>query len=186
MARPRKRNNFKRRDTRPEFRINENIRVREIRLVGDNVENGIYSTHKALNMARNMQLDLIEIVAKAKPPVCKIEDYSKFLYNKKKREKELKQKTQKTVIKEIRFTPNTDEHDFNFKLKHAEKFLNEGAKVKAYVHFKGRNILFKERGEVLLLKFVQQLSEIGAIEQMPRLEGRRMFVFIAPKKTGKK
>lgn len=167
---------------RSPFRINNQIRIPEIRLVGDNVEVGVYPTRKALDIARSMNLDLVEISPKAKPPVCRIVDYKKFLYDKKKKEKELKAKQIKTVIKEIRFTPNTDDHDFEFKLKHAKKFLEDGSKVKAYVHFRGRNILFKERGELLLLKMADQLSDLGSIEQMPKLEGRRMIMFISPKK----
>ena len=133
-------------------------------------------------MSVDMDLDLVEISPKAKPPVCKIVDYKKFLYEKKKKEKEMKSKTAKTVVKEIRFTPNTDDHDFEFKARHAEKFLKEGSKVKAYVQFRGRNILFKERGELVLLKFAQRLEEFGALEQMPKLEGKRMHVFLSPKK----
>lgn len=139
-------------------------------------------TRDAIALAEEQGLDLVEISPKAVPPVCKIIDYKKFLYEKKKRDKEIKAKTQKTVIKEIRFGPNTDEHDFEFKAKHGEKFLKEGAKVKAYVHFKGRAIVHKERGELLLLKFAQKLEELGAVEQMPKLEGKRMIMFIAPKK----
>ena len=135
-------------------------------------------------MAEAQQMDLVEISDKADPPVCKIIDYSKFLYEQKKKTKELKTKATKSIIKEIRFGPNTDEHDFDFKLKHARKFLEEGSKVEAYVHFKGRTIIHKERGEVLLLKFVQELEEVGKVEQMPRLEGKRMFILINPK--GKK
>ncbi len=170
----------------PEHRINERIRVPEVRLVGDNVEQGIIKTSEALRMAYRKNLDLVEIAAKARPPVCRIIDYSKFLYEKKRKEKEIKAKAQKTVVKEIRFTPNTDDHDFEFKLKHATRFLEEGAKVKAYVQFKGRAIVFKERGELLLLKFAERLGEVGALEQMPRLEGKRMFAFISPKKSPKK
>ncbi len=166
----------------PDHNINERIRVPEVRLVGDNVEEGIYPTAKAIQIAQDLELDLIEISAKAKPPVCRVLDYKKFLYEKRKKDKELKAKTAKTVIKEIRFTPNTDEHDVDFKTKHAIKFLQEGAKVKAYVHFKGRNIMFKERGELLLLQFAQSLEEYGALEQLPKLEGKRMIAFIAPKK----
>ena len=167
----------------PDHKINERITVPEVRLVGDNVEEGVYPIAKALQIAQDQDLDLIEISAKAKPPVCRVLDYKKFLYEKRKKDKELKAKTAKTVIKEIRFTPNTDEHDVNFKTKHAIKFLQEGAKVKAYVHFKGRNIMFKERGELLLLQFAQSLEEYGALEQLPKLEGKRMIAFIAPKKS---
>lgn len=163
------------------FRINEKIRVPEVRLIGENIEVGIYPTAKALEIARQQGLDLVEISPKAVPPVCKIIDYSKFKYEQKKKQKELKAKTHKTVVKEIRFGPNTDDHDFEFKLKHAETFLKEGNKVKAYVHFAGRTIVFKERGEILLLKFAQALEEIGKVDQMPKLEGKRMHVMISPK-----
>jgi len=156
-----------------------------VRVVGENVEVGIYDIQQAISMAQNQDLDLVEISPKADPPVCKIIDYSKFKYEQKKKQKEIKAKAQKTVLKEIRFGPNTDDHDFNFKLKHAIKFLEEGAKVKAYVHFVGRTIVFKERGEILLLKFAQQLEEYGKVEQLPKLEGKRMAIFISPK-VGKK
>lgn len=146
---------------------------------------GIYDTHQAIQIAKGQDLDLVEISPKADPPVCKVIDYSKFKYEQKKKQKEIKAKAQKTVLKEIRFGPNTDDHDFNFKLKHAIKFLEDGAKVKAYVHFVGRTIVFKERGEILLLKFAQQLEEYGKVEQLPKLEGKRMAIFISPK-TGKK
>ena len=162
------------------------IKVPEVRLVGENVEQGIYSLAEALRLAEDLELDLVEISPNAKPPVCRITDYKKFLYEKKKKDKEIRQKTQKTVIKEIRFGPNTDDHDFEFKAKHAERFLKDGAKVKAYVFFKGRSIVFKDRGELLLLKFAQRLEEIGAVEQMPKLEGKRMTMFIAPKVAKKK
>jgi translation initiation factor IF-3 len=185
------------RDTTPKFRINLLIRVPQIRLVGDNldevsevagrkIESDIYPTREVQNWADAMELDLVEISPKAEPPVCKIIDYKKFLYNKKKKEKELKAKTSKTVIKEIRFGPNTDDHDFNFKLRHAQKFLDDGAKVKAYVHFRGRTIVFKDRGQLLLLRFLKELEDYGAAEALPKLEGRRMIVVIAPKKIGKK
>ncbi|WP_106542614.1 translation initiation factor IF-3 [Prolixibacter denitrificans] len=165
------------------FRTNEQIRVPEVRVVGENVENpGVYPTREALRMADAMELDLVEISPKAAPPVCRITDYQKFLYQQKKKQKELKAKATKIVVKEIRFGPNTDDHDYNFKLKHAEKFLQDGAKVKAFVFFKGRSILFKEKGEILLLRFAQDLEELGAVEQMPKLEGKRMTMFISPKK----
>ncbi|GET22852.1 translation initiation factor IF-3 [Prolixibacter denitrificans] len=152
-------------------------------MVGENVENpGVYPTREALRMADAMELDLVEISPKAAPPVCRITDYQKFLYQQKKKQKELKAKATKIVVKEIRFGPNTDDHDYNFKLKHAEKFLQDGAKVKAFVFFKGRSILFKEKGEILLLRFAQDLEELGAVEQMPKLEGKRMTMFISPKK----
>ena len=143
--------------------INERIRAREVRLVGDNVENGIYSIHEALKLAEEQELDLIEISSTAQPPVCKILDYQKFLYQQKKRQKEQKAKAAKVVVKEIRFGPQTDDHDYNFKLKHAQEFLKEGAKVTAYVFFRGRSILFKEQGEVLLLRFANDLEEIGKL-----------------------
>ncbi len=155
----------------------------QVRLVGENIENqGVYALRDALRLADELELDLVEISPKADPPVCKIIDYSKFLYQQKKKQKEMKAKTVKVIIKEIRFGPNTDEHDFNFKLKHAEKFLKEGAKVKAFVFFKGRSILFKEQGEILLLKLATELEEFGSVEQMPKLEGKRMTMFISPKK----
>ncbi len=166
----------------PQFRINHRIRVPEVRVVGENIEQGVYPISKALQLAEEQELDLVEISPKANPPVCRIIDYKKFLYEKKKKEKELKSKASKTVIKEIRFGPNTDQHDIAFKTNHARKFLEEGAKVKAYVHFKGRAIIFKERGELLLLQFAESLKELGDLEQLPRLEGKRMTIFISPKK----
>ena len=151
--------------------------------MGDNIpEPGIFALRDALKLAEELELDLVEISPKAEPPVCKITNYSKFLYQQKKKQKEMKAKTVKVVVKEIRFGPQTDEHDFNFKLRHAEKFLQEGAKVKAFVFFKGRSILFKEQGEILLLKLATGLEEIGAVEQMPKLEGKRMTMYISPKK----
>ena len=164
------------------YMINEQIRAREVRLVGDNVETGVYSISEALKIADEQGLDLIEISPNAEPPVCKILDYQKFLYQQKKRLKEQKAKSTKVVFKEIRFGPQTDDHDYNFKLKHAVGFLKEGAKVKAYVVFKGRSILFKEQGEVLLLRFANDLEEYGKVEQMPVLEGKRMILMITPKK----
>lgn len=155
----------------------------QVRLVGDNIENpGIYALRDALKLAEELELDLVEISPKAEPPVCKITDYSKFLYQQKKKQKEMKAKTVKVVIKEIRFGPQTDEHDFNFKLRHAENFLKDGAKVKAFVFFKGRSILFKEQGEILLLKLATALEDVGVVEQLPKLEGKRMTMFISPKK----
>jgi len=151
--------------------------------VGDNIpEPGIFALRDALKLAEELDLDLVEISPKAEPPVCKITDYSKFLYQQKKKQKEMKAKTVKVVVKEIRFGPQTDEHDFNFKLRHAEKFLKEGAKVKAFVFFKGRSILFKEQGEILLLKLATGLEDFGAVEQLPKLEGKRMTMYISPKK----
>lgn len=165
--------------------MNEKIRAREVRVVGDNVEVDVYSIDKALEMAKQQGLDLVEISPKADPPVCKVIDYSKFKYEQKKKQKEIKAKAQKTVVKEIRFGPNTDDHDFNFKLNHAIKFLKEGAKVKAYVHFVGRTIVFKERGEILLLKFAQATEDYGKVELLPKLEGKRMSIIIAPKSVSK-
>ena len=164
------------------YAINDRIRAREVRVVGDNVENGVYPIQQALKMADELELDLVEISPTAQPPVCKILDYSKFLYQQKKRLKEQKAKATKVVVKEIRFGPQTDDHDYNFKLKHAQSFLQEGSKVKAYVFFKGRSILFKEQGEVLLLRFANDLEDLGKVEQMPVLEGKRMIIMISPKK----
>jgi translation initiation factor IF-3 len=158
-----------------------------VRLVGENIEEPrVVPLSEALSLADQMELDLVEISPNADPPVCKIIDYQKFLYQQKKKQKEIKAKTVKVVIKEIRFGPNTDEHDFNFKLNHAKKFLSEGSKIKAFVFFKGRTILFKEKGEILLLRFAQELEEYGRVEQMPRLEGKRMTMFIAPKTMKRK
>lgn len=162
--------------------INEHIRAREVRLVGDNVTPGIYSIQEALRIAEEQELDLVEISPTAEPPVCKVLDYQKYLYQQKKKAKEIKAKATKVVVKEIRFGPQTDDHDYNFKLKHAISFLQEGAKVKAYVFFKGRSILFKEQGEVLLLRFANDLEEYGKVEQMPLLEGKRMIIMLTPKK----
>ncbi|MCM1138316.1 MAG: translation initiation factor IF-3 [Muribaculum sp.] len=164
------------------YATNEHIRAREVRLVGDNVETGVYPIQEALKIADGLGLDLIEISPTAQPPVCKILDYQKFLYQQKKRQKEQKAKATKVVVKEIRFGPQTDDHDYNFKLKHAIGFLQEGAKVKAYVFFKGRSILFKEQGEVLLLRFANDLEEYGKVDQMPVLEGKRMIIMLSPKK----
>lgn len=151
--------------------------------MGDNIENpGIFALRDALKIADSLDLDLVEISPKADPPVCKVTDFSKFLYNQKKKQKEIKAKTIRVVVKEIRFGPQTDDHDFNFKLRHAEKFLQDGAKVKAFVFFKGRSILFKEQGEILLLRFATALEDYGKVEQLPRLEGKRMTMFISPKK----
>ena len=165
-------------------RINEKIKgVKEVRLVGDNVEQGVVSYEEALRKADELELDLVEISPSAVPPVCKITDYQKFLYQQRKREKEQKAKASKVVLKEIRFGPQTDEHDYNFKLKHAINFLKEGFKVKAFVFFKGRSILFKEHGEVLLLRFASDLEEYAKVDQLPQLEGKRMIIFFSPKKT---
>jgi translation initiation factor IF-3 len=155
--------------------------VPKVRLVGENVTQGIYSVEEAIKIAQGLQLDLVEVSPKADPPVCRVVDYSKFKYEQKKKQKELKAKAQKVVVKEIRFGPNTDDHDFNFKLNHAKNFLTEGAKIKAYVQFVGRSIVFKERGEILLKKFALELDDYGKIEQEPKLEGKRMILFMTPK-----
>ena len=166
-----------------QYRINEQIRVREVRIVGDG-DSTVVPTREALDMARNQGVDLVEISPNANPPVCRLIDYSKFLYQQKKRQKEMKAKQVKVEVKEIRFGPQTDEHDYQFKLKHAMEFLQEGNKVRAYVFFRGRSILFKEQGEVLLLRFANDLEEYGKVEGMPSLEGKKMFLYLAPKKAG--
>ena len=168
-----------------QYRVNEQIRVREVRIVGDNGST-VVPTRDALNMAREQGVDLVEISPNANPPVCRLIDYSKFLYQQKKRAKEMKAKQVKVEVKEIRFGPQTDEHDYQFKLKHAKEFLEEGNKVRAYVFFRGRSILFKEQGEVLLLRFANDLEEVGKVEGMPSLEGKKMFLYLAPKKAGEK
>ncbi|MCQ2226523.1 MAG: translation initiation factor IF-3 [Bacteroidales bacterium] len=169
-----------------EHRINNRIRVPKVRLVGDNIENpGIYPTAEALKMADDMDLDLVEISPNAEPPVCRIIDYQKFLYQQKKKQKEIKANSVKVVVKEIRFGPQTDDHDYEFKLRHAKEFLQEGSKVKAYVFFKGRSILFKEQGEILLLRFANDLEELARVDQMPRLEGKRMILMLSPKSQKK-
>ncbi len=169
-----------------EHRTNYMIKVAEVRLVGENVEPGIFATADALKISQAQQLDLVEISPGANPPVCKIIDYNKFLYEEKKKKKEMKAKSKTSEVKEIRFTPNTDDHDFEFKVKHAEKFLSDGDKVKAHVQFKGRAIMFKERGELLLLKFADRLKDVGALEGLPKMEGKRMLVMFAPKAQQKK
>jgi translation initiation factor IF-3 len=185
-----------REEQKPQFRINDLIRVPEVRLVGDNLEalseavgqpitSDVYDIRQVKSWARDAELDVVEISPNADPPVVRVIDYKKFLYEKKKKEKELKAKAAKTVIKEVRFGPNTDDHDFNFKLRHARGFLEDGAKVKAYVHFRGRAIVFKDRGELLLLRFMDELQDLGAAEAMPKLEGRRMTVIVSPKKKKK-
>lgn len=171
-----------RQEPKEEHRINEKIIAPQIRLVIEGEEPKVMSVREALILAEEEELDLVEISPNAVPPVCKIMDYRKFLYNQKRKQKELKAKQSKIVIKEIRFGPNTDDHDFNFKLEHAKKFLEEGSKVKAYVFFRGRTIVFKDRGEILLLKFAQELADLGVLEQMPKLEGKRMTIMINPKK----
>lgn len=169
-------------DLKFQYRINHAIREKEVRLVGDNVEQGVYSIAQALQIAEEQELDLVEISPNAKPTVCRVIDYQKFLYQQRKRQKDQKAKSNKIVVKEIRFGPQTDEHDYNFKLKHAQEFLKEGNKVKAYVFFRGRSILFKDQGELLLARFANDLEEYGKVEAMPKLEGKRMIVNIAPKK----
>lgn len=196
MARRHNRNYQRRNDPKDQYRTNEQIRVPEVRLVGDNlgalsetvgqtIESDIYPTRRVREWAERMGLDVVEIAATAKPPVVRIIDYNKFLYEKKKKEKEIKAKAAKTVVKEIRFGPNTDDHDFEFKLRHARGFLEDGAKVKAYVHFRGRTIVFKDRGELLLLRFIKELEDVGAAEALPKMEGRRMIVILSPKKAKK-
>ena len=193
MAKAFKSNNVPRKEPELEHRLNTLIRVPEIRLVGDaleelstivgeTVEPGVYKTAKALAWAEKAELDLVEITPNANPPVCRIIDYQKFLYQKKKKEKEIKANTTKTVIKEIRFTPETGDHDIEFKVRHATEFLKEGSKVRAYVQFKGRNITFQERGQLLLLKFIQALEDFGTPEALPKMEGKRMIVTVQPKK----
>jgi translation initiation factor IF-3 len=174
------------RQVEPEHRINDRIRVPQVRLVGDNVTPGVYATLDAIKIARDLELDLVEISPNADPPVVKVVEYKKFLYEKKKKEKEMKANSKQSEVKEIRFTPGTDDHDFDFKSKHAEKFLKEGNKVKCYVQFRGRAIMFQDRGQVLLLKFAERLAEVGALESMPKMEGKRMIAVFAPKVTGKK
>ncbi|MBN2485190.1 MAG: translation initiation factor IF-3 [Bacteroidales bacterium] len=178
--------NNRQREQGPQYRVNEQIRAREVRVVGENIETGVYSLRDALALAEQQELDLVEISPNAVPPVCKVIDYQKFLYQMKKKQKEIKANSTKIVVKEIRFGPHTDEHDYNFKLKHAQKFLQEGAKVKAYVFFKGRTIVYKEDGEILLLKFANDLEEYGKVEMMPKLEGKRMTIMVTPKAVAKK
>lgn len=173
---------MKKDNLKQQYRVNEQIRVREVRIVGDDIESTVVATSKALQMAEQRGVDLVEISPNAQPPVCRLIDYSKFIYQQKKHQKEIKAKQVKVDVKEIRFGPQTDDHDYNFKLKHAQGFLSDGDKVKAYVFFKGRSILFKEQGEVLLLRFAADLEDYGKVEQMPQLEGKRMIMFLAPKK----
>ena len=181
-SKPPFRGNFRgRRSLEPEHKINNLIKAPQVRLVGENIEVGVYNLSEALKMANDQELDLVEISPNAEPPVCRVVDYKKFLYELKKKKKEQKANQAKSEIKEIRFGPNTDEHDFEFKLKHAENFIKEGHKVRAYVFFKGRAIVYKERGEVLLLQLAQRLSEIAKVEQLPKLEGKKMFLIVNPK-----
>ena len=177
---------MKKDNLKSQYRVNGQIRAREVRIVGDGVESQVVSLGRALDMASHQGVDLVEISPNAEPPVCRLIDYSKFIYQQKKHQKEIRAKQVKVEVKEIRFGPQTDDHDYNFKLKHAQGFLSEGDKVKAYVFFRGRSILFKEQGEVLLLRFAKDLEEYGKVEQMPQLEGKRMIMFIAPKKLVKK
>jgi len=177
---------MKKDNLKDQYRINERIRAKEVRVVGDDVEQGVYPIQKALQMAQSQDLDLIEISPNAIPPVCRIADYQKFIYQQKKRQKEQKAKSVKIIVKEIRFGPQTDDHDYNFKLKHAKSFLEEGAKVKAYVFFKGRSILFKEQGTVLLLRFANDLEDYAKVESLPSLEGKKMIIMLAPKKPAAK
>ena len=169
----------------PAHRINNKITAKMVRVVGEEIETEVMSIQDALKLADRMELDLVEISPHADPPVCKIIDYQKFLYQQKKKQKEIKAKASRVIVKEIRFGPNTDDHDYNFKLRHATKFLEEGAKVRAYVFFKGRSILFKEQGEVLLLRFASDLEEYGKVDQLPKLEGKRMIISFSPKKKKK-
>ena len=171
------------RSSRDLHRVNDRIRVPEVRVVGDDVEQGIYPIKQALQMADDLGLDLVEISPTANPPVCRITDYQKFLYQQKKKLKEQKSRNVKVVVKEIRFGPQTDDHDYNFKLKHAKGFLEDGSKVKAYVFFRGRSIIFKDQGEVLLLRFASDLADYAKVEQLPQLEGKRMILMLSPKKA---
>ena len=176
---------MKKPNLKQQYRVNEQIRgVREVRIVGDGIESAVVPTFQALQMAEQRGVDLVEISPNAEPPVCRLIDYSKFIYQQKKHQKEIKAKQVKVDVKEIRFGPQTDDHDYNFKLKHAKEFLEEGNKVRAYVFFRGRSILFKEQGEVLLLRFANDLEEYGKVEQLPKLEGKKMFLYMAPKKAG--
>ena len=174
---------MKKDNLKDQYRVNGQIHVREVRVVSDGGSE-VMPTRKALDLARQQELDLVEISPNAQPPVCRIIDYSKFLYQQKKRQKEMTQKQVKVEVKEIRFGPQTDDHDYQFKLKHAKEFLEEGNKVRAYVFFRGRSILFKDQGEVLLLRFANDLEEVAKVEQLPKLEGKKMFLFLAPKKAG--
>ncbi len=182
QKRPKGRPYFRPRLPQNEHRLNREITAKEVRLIGEGIEPGVYPIEEALKLAEAQEVDLVEISPKAVPPVCRIIDYKKFLYERKRKDKEQKAKAKQSEVKEIRFTPNTDDHDFDFKAKHAEKFLQEGNKVKCYVQFKGRSIMFQERGELLLLKFAERLAESGSLESMPRLEGRRMIAIFTPKK----
>ena len=185
QKRPKGKPFFRPRLPQNEHRLNSEITAPQVRVIGEDIEPGIYPIAEAIKMAIDQEVDLVEISPNAVPPVCKLIDYKKFLYEKKKKDKEQKAKAKQSEVKEIRFTPNTDDHDFDFKAKHAEKFLQEGNKVKCYVQFKGRAIMFQERGELLLLKFAERLAEHGGLESMPKMEGRRMLAIFSPKKKGK-
>ena len=165
-------------------KINEHITATQVRLVGEDADQDIVTIEQARALAKELELDLVEITAKADPPICRILDYKKFLFEHKKKQKKIRANTAKVIVKELRFGPNTDEHDFNFKLNHARKFLSDGAKLKAHVFFKGRTIVYKEKGEILLLKLAQELEDVGVVEQMPKLEGKRMIMMVVPKKKG--
>ncbi|WP_282631149.1 translation initiation factor IF-3 [Empedobacter sedimenti] len=165
-----------------QHKINDKIDAKEVRVVGEGIEPGVYPISKALELAQEQNLDLVMISEKAVPPVCRVVEYKKFLYEQKKKEKELKAKQQKVVVKEIRFGPQTDDHDYEFKKRHARSFLEEGSKLKAYVFFKGRSIIFKDQGEILLLRLAQELEDVGKVEQLPKLEGKRMIMMMGPKK----
>jgi translation initiation factor IF-3 len=182
QKRPKSKPFFRPRQVQNEHRLNNEITAPEVRVIGDDVEPGIYPLATAIKMALEKEVDLVEISPSAVPPVCRVIDYKKFLYEKRKKDKEQKAKAKQSEVKEIRFTPNTDDHDFDFKAKHAEKFLQDGNKVKCYVQFKGRAIMFQERGELLLLKFAERMAEYGALESMPKMEGRRMLAMFSPKK----
>ncbi len=173
---------FRPKQVQREHKLNEEITAAEVRVVGENIEPGVYPIAEALKLAQEKEVDLVEISPNGVPPVCRLIDYQKFLYEKKKKDKEQKAKSKQSEVKEIRFTPNTDDHDFDFKSKHAEKFLQDGDKVKCYVQFKGRAIMFQERGELLLLKFAERLAELGSLESMPKMEGKRMIAIFTPKK----
>lgn len=177
----RSRGGYKPRVKEEPYNVNERIRAANVRVVGENVTVGVYPLQEAIKIAQSLSLDLVEISPNADPPVCKVVDYSKFKYEQKKKQKEIKSNALKVVVKEIRFGPNTDDHDFEFKLKHAISFLKEGSKVRAYVQFQGRMIAYKDRGEAMLLRFAEQLSEVGKVDQLPTMEGRKMLLVVSPK-----
>ena len=177
-----KKSNYHLQNKEDSYKINDHITARDLRLVGDNIENGIYSIQEALAIAQDLGLDLVEINPKLDPPVCKVLDYKKFLYEQKKKKKQLKSKQTKVIVKEIRFGPQTNEHDYEFKKKNARKFLKEGSKVKTLVFFKGRSVIYKDQGEILLLRLARDLEDCAKVEQMPYMEGKRMFLILIPKK----